>query len=136
MKKINAFLVTGTTSHDYHNCENGDQLRYISAVLCDGEDRNVFVVAIRNGDRENDPDGYIEARFRSYLAGNMSKIEKGLLLETSEELEASKNKWKIDIEYKEKGNRLLRRRIEDALRKTATEEQLLTIAGLLGVKTE
>lgn len=30
----------------------------------------------------------------------------------------------------------LRRRIEDALRKTATESELLTIAELLGVKTE
>jgi len=35
-----------------------------------------------------------------------------------------------------KPNPKLRRRIKDALRKTATNDDLITIAGLLGVKTE
>ncbi len=42
--------------------------------------------------------------------------------------------WKLILE--ENRQKKLRRRVEDALRKTATEEQLNEIAHILGVKTE
>jgi hypothetical protein len=38
--------------------------------------------------------------------------------------------------HEETDFKVLRRRIEDALRKTATKEEIVAIAGLLGVKTD